>query len=178
MTGLFAELGARTVSADDLAREVVAPGTDGLAAIEQRFGSQMRREDGTLNRAALAQVVFTDPQARRDLEAITHPLIQQRFLAIRQQTPPDQLLCYEIPLLAEIGRASYFDHVVVVQADEASCLARLQQRGLTLQQARERIASQVDSRTREQLADTIIDNSGSLEATRAHVLALWKRLPR
>jgi dephospho-CoA kinase len=176
VTALLRQLGAVTVSADDLAREVVAPGSPGLAAIVARFGPGVLTADGALDRTSLARVVFADPQARADLEAITHPLIQRRFELLRAATPDDQILVYEIPLLVEAGRRADFDHVVVVEADPQVCLHRLQARGLSDQQARQRMDSQADPATRRALADTVIDNSGTPQALRAQVDQLWQDL--
>lgn len=180
VTALFAQCGAFTFDADQLAREVVAPGSPALAQLAQRFGAQIITPSGTLDRPALARVVFADTPAaaiaKRDLEAITHPLIQQRFRHLRTQLRADAIVCYEIPLLAEVGRRTDVDFVVVVEAGEQVRLERLQQRGLSLSQAQQRIASQASAQQRRALADGVIDNSGTLEHTQAQVHQMWARI--
>lgn len=141
-----------------------------------QFGPQMLTPTGELDRPALARLVFSDPAQRAQLEAITHPLIHRCFTQIRATTPADQVLVYEIPLLAEVGDRRDFDHVVVVEAEPQVCVQRLTKRGLTPEQARQRMATQADPQARRLLADTVIDNSGTMEHTRAQVERLWRRL--
>ena len=173
---LLAEQGAYRIDADVLAREVVAMGTPGLAAVVARFGPQVQAADGSLDRAALASVVFADEAARADLNAITHPLVGARSQLLMAQAPPDAVVVYEIPLLAETGRGAEFDVVVVVEAPLGLRLQRLADRGLDEPQARARIAAQASDEQRRAIADEIIVN----DAGRAHlaevVRELWGRL--
>ncbi len=173
----LAELGAVVVDADVLAREVVAPGTPGLAAIAGRFGDHLLAADGTLDRAALGAIVFADPAARRDLEAIVHPAVRARANELTEAAPPGAVVVQVIPLLVETGQADDFDLVVVVDADEAVQLRRLMQRnGYTPSQARARLKAQASRAERLEAADLVIDNPAGLPELEAQVDALWPRL--
>ena len=175
----LAELGVPIVDADALAREVVAPGTPGLAAIVERFGSDVLLADGSLDRKKLGEQVFSDPEARRALNAITHPRIAaaglEKLRALADHPAPYRL--YEAALLVENGMATAFAALVVVTVDEATQLARLMARdGSTADEARARIASQLPLAEKVEVADHVIDNSGAPEATRAQVRALHDAL--
>ena len=175
----LAELGVPIVDADALAREVVAPGTPGLAAIVERFGSDVLLADGSLDRKKLGERVFSDPDARRALNAITHPRIaaagMEKLRALADHPAPYRV--YEAALLVENGMAKAFAALVVVTVDDATQLARLRARdGSTEDEARARIASQLPLAKKVEVADHVIDNSGAPEATRAQVLALHDAL--
>ncbi|HEY8619080.1 MAG TPA: dephospho-CoA kinase [Dermatophilaceae bacterium] len=171
----FLELGAVVVDADLLAREVVAVGSPGLAAIHQRFGDAVLAADGSLDRAALGEIVFSDPRARRDLEAITHPLIGARTRAILESAAPERILVHDVPLLVEKDMTADYHLTVVVGADEDIRVARLTgERGFTAADVRGRIAAQASDRARRAAADAWLDNNGTQEALLAQVDALWQ----
>lgn len=172
----LAELGAVIIDADVLAREVVAPGTPGLAAITQRFGPEVLQPDGTLNRPALGAVIFADEGARRDLEAIVHPAVRARAAELTRAAPSDAVVVQVIPLLVETGQQKSFDRVVVVDVDAAVQVRRLVARnGLSTEQAMARISAQVTRGERLAAADDVLDNNGTPEQLRAAVDALWTR---
>lgn len=170
----LAELGAVVVDADRVARAVVEPGTPALAEIGQRFGQDVLAADGSLDRAALGALVFQDAQARRDLEAITHPRIQARSRELFAEAPADAVVVHDIPLLVETGRVADYALTVIVDVPEQERLRRLVEiRGMPSDQARARIASQADDAQRRAAADVLLDNSGTVEELHARVDALW-----
>jgi dephospho-CoA kinase len=165
----FRERGVPVIDADALAREVVAPGSDGLLQIAREFGSEMLR-DGALDRQRLANVVFSDPVALRRLESITHPLIQRRRDAITTQLAAigEPLACYEVPLLFEKGLEQALRPVVLVTAPEALQVDRARRRdGTSEAQVRARLAAQWSLPQKAEHADYVIDNSGPLARTHA-----------
>lgn len=165
--------GATLIDADVLAREVVEPGTDGLAAIVERFGEGILHDDGTLDRPALGRIVFFDESARRDLNAIVHPRVRARAAEVESSARSDDLIVHVIPLLVEAGLVDDFDHVMVVDVPESTQLARLQERdGLSLAEAQARLDAQATRAERRAVATWVIDNSGSREETRDHI-AEW-----
>lgn len=177
------ELGATRVDADQLARDVVAVGTPGLAAITERFGVDVITADGTLDRAALGAVIFRDPDARLALNAITHPAIRElssRLFAEASDRDPNAVVVYDVPLLAEALRdPGYhrFDLVVVVDASTETRVRRLVQlRGLTREEALHRLNSQATDTERLAIADVVIDSNGTLEETIEQADALWAGL--
>ena len=170
---LLGEHGAVVVDADVIAREVVAPGTPGLAAIVEAFGPTVLAADGSLDRPGLAAVVFADPQARRRLDGIVHPLVRARAGELEAAAPADAVVVHDVPLLAETGQGSSYDLVVVVEADPAVRVARLVQRGLTADDARARIAVQATDEQRRAIADTVLDNSGTPEQLAEQVDRFW-----
>ena len=176
------ELGATRVDADQLARDVVAAGTPGLAAIVDRFGAGMIRSDGTLDRTALGAVIFPDQEARLALNAITHPAIRalsSRLFAEAAQRDPAGVVVYDVPLLAEASRGHDFDLVVVVSASAETRIGRLVElRGLTREEATHRLNSQATDTERLAIADLVIDSNGSLEQTIEQADCLWAGLPR
>ena len=156
---LLAECGAVIIDSDLLAREVVEPGTDGLARIVRRFGDQVIT-DGRLDRAALGRIVFSDPQARRDLEAITHPAVRSRAAELEAAAGPEAVVVQVIPLLVETGQQDSFDAVIVVDVPEAVQRQRLMARnGLSAEEADARIAAQATRAQRTAAATVVIDNS-------------------
>jgi dephospho-CoA kinase len=176
VAGLLAEHGAVIIDADAIAREVVEPGTPGDDAVVARFGPQVVKTDGTLDRAALAAIVFADDTARADLNGIVHPLVAARSEALMAAAPEGAVVVYDVPLLVETGRGSEFDRVVVVAADERTRLARLASRGVAEADARARMAAQASDEQRRAVADEVIGNDGSLETLRREVGELWRRL--
>ena len=170
---LLAERGAVIVDADAIAREVVRPGTPGLAAVAQAFGVAILAADGSLDRPALAAVVFADTEQRAKLDGIVHPLVRARATELAAAAPPDAVLVNDVPLLAETGQASSYDLVVVVEADVETRVARLVQRGLTAEDARARIAVQATDEQRRAIADVVLDNSGTPEQLAAQVERFW-----
>ncbi len=176
VAALLAEHGAAVIDADALAREVVEPGTEGHAAVVARFGAGVVGADGALDRAAIAAIVFADATARADLNAIVHPLVGQRSAQLMTAAPADAIVVYDVPLLVEGGLAAGFDCVVVVEAAEATRLARLAQRGLPEEQARARMAAQANDEQRRAVAHEVINNDGSHEALAEQVAELWQRL--
>ncbi|MBK6763706.1 MAG: dephospho-CoA kinase [Micrococcales bacterium] len=176
VAGMLEDLGAHVIDADALAREVVAPGTDGLAELVAQFGTGILAADGSLDRAALGAVVFADPAARERLNAITHPRIAARTAELVAALPDDAVLVHDVPLLAELGMQDAYDLVVVVDAPDDIRVARLMQRGLDERDARARIAAQASRDQRLAIADVVLDNSGSLADLKAQVLQAWPQV--
>jgi dephospho-CoA kinase len=177
VSALLADRGAVVIDYDLLAREVVQVGTPALAAIVERFGSGVLLPDGSLDRPALGAVVFGDDNARRDLEAITHPAIGELAWARDEAAPADAIVVHDHPLLVETGLAQLMDMVVVVDVAEDVQVDRLVRlRGMADEDARARIAAQASRADRRSAADVVIDNSGTPEDLVESVDALWERL--
>jgi dephospho-CoA kinase len=171
----FRELGAIVIDADQLARDVVAVGSSGLVAIYERFGDAVMAADGSLDRGGLGEIVFADAQARKDLEAITHPLIGSRTRALVESASPDRIVVHDLPLLVEKGMSAAYHLTVVVGADEDIRMARLTGgRGLTEPDARARIAAQAGDPQRRAAADAWLDNNGTARGLLTQVDALWQ----
>jgi dephospho-CoA kinase len=169
--------GAILIDYDGLAREAVEPGTPALAAIVERFGDDVVAADGTLDRTALAAVVFGDDAARHDLEAITHPAIFDLAMAREATAPDDAVVVHDHPLLVEVGMDATCDLVVVVDAPEDVQLERLVTlRGMTEADARARLAAQTSREVRTAAADIVLDNTGSVEDLEAKVDEIWARI--
>ncbi len=174
---LLAEHGAVIVDADLLAREAVAPGSIGLARVVEEFGPAVLNPDGSLDRAALGELVFADPRARARLNAIVHPRVRELAALAEQAAAPDAVVVHVIPLLVETGQQGAFDLVVVVDVDPDTQLRRVIARdGLTGEQAAARIAAQATREQRLAAADLVIDNSGSPAQLAAQVAAVWAGL--
>lgn len=170
----LAELGAVVVDADAVAREVVRPGTPALAEIAARFGASLVRPDGTLDRPALAGLVFGDPAALRALESITHPAIWARTAELIAEAPPDAVVLHDMPLLVEKAMTGEYHLVLVVGASEETRVGRLVRgRGMSEADARARIAAQAGDDARRAAADVWLDNEGSPEALTEAVTGLW-----
>lgn len=169
---VFADLGATVIDADAIAREVVAPGTAGLARVDEAFPGVV--VGGELDREALARIVFADDEQRRRLEAITHPLVGAEVARRSASVPPDGVLVYDVPLLAEGGMAPGFDLVVVVEAPLDVRLVRLAGRGLPEDQARDRMAKQATDEQRRAIADVVLDNAGDPESLAAQARSLYE----
>ena len=170
---LLAARGAVIVDADAIAREVVAPGTPGLAAVTEAFGDGVVAPDGSLDRPALAAVVFADQEARKRLDTIVHPLVRARPTEVAAAAPADAVVVNDVPLLVETGQAGSYDLVLVVEADPATRVARLVQRGLTAEDARARMVAQATYEQRRAVADVLLDNSGTPEELEAQVDRFW-----
>ncbi|QGN57169.1 dephospho-CoA kinase [Nostocoides sp. HKS02] len=170
----LSELGATVIDADQLAREAVGPGSEGLAAIAVRFGDDVLDDTGALNRSALGELVFADPQARRDLEAITHPLIARRTRELIAAVAPDAIVVHDVPLLVEKAMGSAYHLVIIVGADEETRVKRLMHsRGMTEADVRSRIAAQASDEQRREAADVWLDNDGPRDDLLAALDELW-----
>ena len=169
----LAARGAVIIDADVLAREVVEPGTPGLAAIIERFGTQVLI-DGRLNRARLADIVFADSSARGDLERIIHPAVRARAAELERAAGSAAVVVHVIPLLVETGQQENFDLVVTVDVDHETQIQRLMTRnGFSRTEAEARIAAQASRDDRRNAADVVLDNSGSMAQLNDQIDALW-----
>ena len=172
----LAARGAIVIDADVLAREVVEPGTSALAAIIDRFGADVL-SDGRLDRARLAEIVFADPLARRDLERIVHPAVRARAAELERAAGAAAVVVHVIPLLVETGQQEDFDLVVTVDVDHETQIQRLMTRnGFTRAEAESRVAAQASREDRRIAADVVLDNTGSVTQLREQVDALWAEL--
>ena len=173
---LLAEHGAVIIDADAIAREVVQPGTPGLAAVVEAFGPDIVGPDGALDRPKLAGIVFGDEAQRGRLNAIVHPLVGERTAELMRSAPDGAVVVYDVPLLVEGGLAEGFDFVLVVEASVPTRLARLADRGMPEDDARNRIAAQASDEQRRAVADAVVHNDGSLVDLRAQVEDVWQRI--
>ena len=172
----FAGLGAVLIDSDVLAREAVAPGTDGLAEVVAAFGPGVLGPGGALDRPALAAVVFADPEARERLNAVVHPRVRDRTEALVAAAGPDAIVVQDVPLLVETRSPAAFALVVVVHADAETRVRRLvEARGMAADDARARIATQADDAARRAAADVWLDNSGAPGDLEDAVDGLWHR---
>ena len=170
VASMMKDLGAIVIDSDALAREVVEPGTEGLAAVVELFGPEILTEDGALDRPKLGSIVFNDEEKRRALEGILHPLIGARSAALADSAGPDDLVVHDIPLLAEAGIADTFDAVIVVDVPVELQIERmLGDRGWTREDAESRIAAQASREDRLAIATHVVENTGSLEDLRVRV---------
>ena len=176
VAGLMADRGAVVIDADALAREAVAPLTPGLTAVLAEFGSALQAPDGSLDRAALAAVVFADPDALARLNAIVHPLVAARSAELLAAAPSDAVVVYDVPLLVENQLQGGFDVVVVVDADDDVRLQRLVDRGLPSADAVARMAAQANRAERLAVADYVITNNSDLAGLAAQVADVWQAL--
>lgn len=175
----LAGLGAVIVDADSIAREVVEPGTPGLAEVVEAFGPELLLPDGSLDRARLGDIVFASPEQRSRLNAIVHPRVGARMAQLEAAAGPDAIVVHDVPLITENNLASGFDTVVVVDAPLAAQARRLTgQRGMTREQAEARMAAQASREQRLAIADIVLDNSGSLAELDRQVGELWSVLRR
>ncbi len=171
----FSDLGARVVDADQLARVAIERGSTGFDEVILRFGEEIMR-DGDIDRKALAQIIFSDPQAKVDLEAIVHPRIRELFSEVVSDLQPEEILIYEIPLLAETGSAKNFDLIITVEADLEIRKDRLRKRGMFISEIERRLANQASREEREALADYVITNDGDEDQLLRAVENLWEEL--
>jgi dephospho-CoA kinase len=176
---LLVECGAVLVDSDRIAREVVAPGTPGLAAVTETFGEDVLAEDGSLDRPKLGSIVFADADKLAALNAIVHPLVRERSAELEAAAPPGSVVVHDVPLLAENGLAPLYDLVIVVDAPPATQLDRLVRlRGMTVEDARARMAAQAPREKRLDIADVVIDNDVPLDELRRTVCTVWADLKR
>ncbi len=179
VAAMLAELGAVVVDADLLAREVVAPGTDGLAEVVAAFGEEVLAEDGSLDRPAMGAIVFADESRRRVLEGIIHPRVRARAAEIEAAAPAGAVVVHDIPLLTETGQAASFDAVLVVDVPVATQVERMVSlRGMSPEEAASRVAAQASREDRLTIATYVIDNTGTLAELRARVDEVHAALTR
>ena len=173
---LFSQKGAVVIRSDELARQVIEPQTPGFQQVIDRFGKEFVNSEGYIDRAKLAQIVFQDDAALKDLENIVHPLVRSRTNQIIDQHTSETIIVNEIPLLLEKKMESLFDFLVIVISSEKNRLERLSQRGLTTEQATARMAKQVSDDERKAAADFLIVNDGNLDQLEADVEKIWQTL--
>lgn len=176
---LLVEHGAVLIDADRIAREVVAPGTPGLAAVVEAFGEDVLAEDGSLDRPKLGSIVFADPDRLAVLNSIVHPLVGARSRELEEAAAEDAVVVHDVPLLTENGLAPLYDVVVVVDASPETQLDRLVRlRGMTEEDARARMAAQATRDKRREIADIVIDNDVPREELQRRVKDVWDELVR
>ncbi|MFE1129342.1 dephospho-CoA kinase [Streptomyces albidoflavus] len=174
---LLVEHGAHLVDADRIAREVVEPGTPGLAAVVEAFGESVLAADGSLDRPKLGEIVFADPERRAVLNGIVHPLVGARSAELQSQAPQDGVVVHDVPLLTENGLAELYDLVIVVDVEPRTQVERLvRSRGMSEEEARARMAAQAGREERLAVADIVIDNEVSLDALQGRVAEVWTEL--
>ncbi|MFD5026083.1 dephospho-CoA kinase [Streptomyces sp. NPDC058373] len=174
---LLVEHGAHLVDADKIAREVVEPGTPGLAAVVEAFGESVLADDGSLDRARLGEIVFADPERRAVLNGIIHPLVGERSAELQREAPADGVVVHDVPLLAENGLAELYDLVIVVDVAPETQVDRLVRlRGMGEEEARARMGAQAGREERLAVADLVIDNDVPLDVLRARVGEVWGEL--
>lgn len=178
VAGMLAARGAVVVDADAIAREVVEPGMPALAKLAERFGPGILRDDGSLDRPALAAVAFVDDETRKELEAITHPAIGEEFLRRVAGAPPNAVVIHDVPLLVESKRGFEYAAVIVVEAPLETRLDRLETRGVPRDDARRRIGLQATDEERRKVATWVVDNSDGLEQLEAQIREIWTDLER
>ncbi|MEW2106738.1 dephospho-CoA kinase [Streptomyces cellulosae] len=176
---LLAECGAVLIDADRIAREVVEPGTPGLAAVVEAFGEDILAEDGSLDRPRLGALVFNDPEKLATLNSIVHPLVGARSRELEEAAPEDAVVVHDVPLLTENGLAPLYDVVIVVDASPETQLDRLVRlRGMSEEDARARMAAQATREQRRAIADIVIDNDVPLDELERRVKEVWADLVR
>jgi dephospho-CoA kinase len=174
---LLESYGAVLIDADKIAREVVAPGTPGLAAVVEAFGPEILSPDGTLDRPKLGSIVFADSDRLATLNSIVHPLVGARSMELEKAAGPDAVVIHDVPLLTENNLAPLYDVVVVVDASPETQLERLVRlRGMAESEARARMAAQATREQRRAIADLVIDNDGPLENLEPQVRKVWAEL--
>ena len=176
---LLVEHGAVLIDADRIARDVVAPGTPGLAAVVEAFGEDVLAADGGLDRPKLGSIVFADADRLAVLNSIVHPLVGARSRELEEAASEDSVVVHDVPLLAENGLARLYDLVIVIDVDPGTQLDRLVRlRGMTEEDARARMAAQAPREKRLEIADIVIDNDVPLEALERRVRDVWADLVR
>lgn len=173
---LFSQKGAVVIRSDELARQVIEPQTPGFQQVIDRFGKDIVNSEGYIDRAKLAQIVFQDDAALKDLENIVHPLVRSKTNELVNQHTSETIIVNEIPLLLEKKMESLFDFLVIVISSEKNRLERLAQRGLTTEQATARMAKQVSDDERRAAADFLIVNDGNLDQLEVDVEKIWQTL--
>jgi dephospho-CoA kinase len=174
---MLRELGAVVIDADRLAREVVAKGTEGFDEVVAAFGSEVVGPDGELDRPALGAIVFSDEAKRRQLEAIIHPRVRDASAALEADVPPGALVVHDIPLLAEAGRGSGFDAVIVVDASEEDAITRMiRDRAMSREEALSRIRAQATREQRRAIATYVLTNDKTVADLREQVATVFAEL--
>ncbi|WP_406001505.1 dephospho-CoA kinase [Streptomyces sp. NBC_00829] len=174
---LLASYGAVLIDADKIAREVVEPGTPGLAAVVEAFGPEILTPEGTLDRPKLGSVVFAEADRLATLNAIVHPLVGARSMELEATAGRDAVVVHDVPLLTENNLAGLYDLVVVVDASPETQLDRLVRlRGMPESEARARMAAQATREQRRKIADLVIDNDGPMEQLEPQVRTVWAEL--
>lgn len=174
---MLAELGAVVIDADALARDAVAVGTPGFDAVRERFGERVLGNEGDLDRAALAAIVFADETSRRDLEAIVHPEVRRRIAeTVQAYADTDDIVVLDSPLLIETGAHRDCSVVIVVSATTQHQIDRLVARGMDASDVRARLATQMPLEEKAAFADILIDNDGTLDELKAQVGRAWEQL--
>lgn len=181
VAAMLAARGAVVIDADQIARDVVEPGSETLAKLVGEFGDDILASDGALDRARLAERAFVSDESRQALEAITHPAIAAEFMRRLGECPPDAIVVHDVPLLAESKqkdpkRLPDYPCVIVVEAPLETRLERLEARGVPRDDARRRIAQQATDAQRRELATWVIDNSGDLGRLEAQIAPIWTAL--
>ena len=175
----WVELGAIEIDADQIAREVVEPGTVGLQQIAEHFGTAVLNDDGSLNRSALASVAFSDPEQLKALNQIVHPLVRARTIELLACMPEDAIVIYNVPLLVEAAVDHDFDTVVTVEAPEEEQIKRLiERRSMTAEEARSRIASQAKPVERAAIAEHILNSNQDIHLLLRDADALYRQLEK
>ena len=173
---LFSKKGAVIIRADELARQVIEHDSPGFQKVVALFGPEIVDQDQNINRTKLAQIVFSNDQALKDLENIIHPLVRDKTNEIMDKQTPETIIVNEVPLLLEKQMQSIYDFLVIVISSEKNRLARLADNGINLEQAKSRMAKQVDDEARKAAADFLIVNDGSIEQLEADVQKIWQTL--
>ena len=173
---LFSKKGAVIIRADELARQVIEHDSPGFQKVVALFGPEIVDQDQNINRTKLAQIVFSNDQALKDLENVIHPLVRDKTNEIMDKQTPETIIVNEVPLLLEKQMQSIYDFLVIVISSEKNRLARLADNGINLEQAKSRMAKQVDDEARKAAADFLIVNDGSIEQLEADVQKIWQTL--
>jgi dephospho-CoA kinase len=173
VANMFAQLGALTIDADQLAREVIEPGTIGFDEVLSAFGDSILTE-GDIDRKKLGKIVFKDIAKRRELESIIHPKVQERLAEKINRLDPGDILIYEIPLLVETGAMEKFDYIITVESDIENRLDRLFERGMDEDEAERRIAAQASQEQRETVANRVIINDGDRAELFGECARIWE----
>lgn len=168
-------LGAQVIDADQLSRSAIERGSAGFDEVIAAFGDAILK-DGDIDRRALGELIFNDPEKRKLLEGIIHPRVQQALAEARKRLSDDEILVYEIPLLVETNAASKFDLVITVEAPLENRIKRLKARGLYQSEIEKRIANQVTPEARRAIANIVIENDGNEEDLLRKVEAIWEEL--
>lgn len=173
---MFSKLGAVVIRSDELARLVIEPNTPGFQKVLSRFGNQILQENGSIDRQKLAQIVFNDKNALKDLEDIIHPLVRSKTNELIDSQTQETIVVNEVPLLLEKNMNSLFDFLVIVVSNEKNRLNRLHKRGISEDEAKKRILLQVSDEQRKSAADFLISNDGTIDQLQADVAKVWQAL--
>lgn len=173
---LFAKLGAIVIRADELSRQVIEVNSSGFNQVITRFGKEILKKDGSIDRAKLAKIVFKDSNALKDLEKIIHPLVRNKTNELIEQQNPEAIIVNEVPLLLEKNMEKLYDFLVIVISSEKNRTKRLLDKGFSKEQIRDRMNHQVDDETRKTKADFLVVNDGNLEQLEKDVNKIWQSL--